>query len=215
MKKYFFVLSLFCGLALSLTSCGDDDDELNGSTQSSQNSQNSQNANIIDSGKYGKFEKLTINEIPVYNCIEAVMGSFSTYEFKPEYLTWRNNGYEYEPAVCIDLTMYDAPTIEASGLADITLFLKESAIKDETLKGGAVDVTSKLLAIYVDVLSKTEFRYGADYQEKFSVLAGGIKLKKKKDKEYSVTFDNFKVKIEKNEVSINGTASFEESHLSN
>ena len=94
MKKCFFVLSLFCGLALSLTSCGsDDDDELNGPAQ------NSQSTDIIDSGKYGKFEKLTINEIPVYNCIEAVMGSFSTYEFKLNYLIWRNNKYENEPVV--------------------------------------------------------------------------------------------------------------------
>ena len=205
MKKCFFVLSLFCGLALSLTSCGsDDDDELNGPAQ------NSQSTDIIDSGKYGKFEKLTINEIPVYNCIEAVMGSFSTYEFKPNYLTWRNNKYENEPAVCINLTMYDAPTIEAKGLADVTLFLKESAFDDETLKGGAVDVTSTLLAIYVGVASETEFSYGADYESQFSVLAGGIKLKKKNDKKYTVTFDNLKVKISKDEVSINGSASFEE-----
>ena len=211
MKKYFFVLSLFCGLVLSLTSCGsDDDDELNGPAQNSQSNQNSQSSNIIDSGKYGKFEKLTINEIPVYNCIEAVMGSYSTYEFKPNYLTWRNNKYENEPAVCIKLTMYDAPTIEAKGLAYVTLFLKESAFDDETLKGGAVDVTSTLLAIYVGVASETEFSYGADYEFQFSVLAGGIKLKKKNDKKYTVTFDNLKVNISKDEVSINGSASFEE-----
>lgn len=207
MKRLKHLLSLFLVgvLTLSFASCGgDDDDEFDGTNE------NNQSANIIDNGVHGKFEKLTINEIPVYNCIEAMIYSSSTYRFKPDYLTWRNNQYEYEPAVCIDLSMYDAPTIEASGLASISLYLKESAFDDETLRGGTVYVTSKLLAIYVELHSQTDFCYMADYEEEFSVLAGSIKLKKKKDKEYVVTFDNFKVKMRNDEASINGSASFEE-----
>lgn len=205
MKKYFLVLPLLCGLVLSLTSCnGDKDDDLDGTGQK---------IDIIDSGKYGKFEKLTINEMPVYNCIEAIMGGFSTYEFLPNYLTWRNNKYEYEPAVQIFLTMYDAPTIEAGGIATITMWLKETSFDDGPLKSGAVDVTSNLLAISVASLSKTEFYYNADYKEQFSVLAGSIKLKKKKDKKYIVTFDNFKIKIKDNDVSIKGSATFKENQV--
>lgn len=206
--KRFFTL-LFVGILIfPMASCGgDDDDELDGPSQSNQS------AHIINSGKYGKFEKLTINEIPVYNCIQAIMGMFSTYEFLPDYLIWRNNRYENEPAACIMFFMYDAPTIEATGCADATLWLKESAFDDKTLKGGAVDVTSKLLAISVGFHSKTEFWYGADKTEDFSVLAGGIKLKKIKDKEYTMTFDNFKVNIDNNEVTMNGSASFEENQV--
>lgn len=196
--KRFFSLLLVGVLILPMASCGGDD-EFDGLT-----------ADIVDSGKYGKFEKLTINEIPVYNCIEAIVGFFSLYEFEPDYLTWRNNTYVNEPAVRIDLLMYDDPTVEAKGGAEITLRLKESAFDDGALKGGVVDVTSKLLAIYVGVHSKTKFSYGADYESQFSVLAGSIKLKKKKDKKYTITFDNFKVKLENDEVSINGSASFDE-----
>lgn len=205
MKKCFFVLSLFCGLALSLTSCGgDDDDEFDGPSQTNQST------DIIDSGKYGKFEKLTINEIPVYNCIEAMMGMFSTYHFKPDYLVWRNNNYVNEPAACIMLFMYDAPTISASGSANMILNFKKSAFGEQTF---AKDVTSELLTISVDFFSKTKFIYEADKTEDFSVLAGGIKLKKIKDKKYIITFDNLKIKIKNNEVSINGSASFEEHQL--
>ena len=208
MKQLKYLLSLFLVgvLAFSFASCGgDDDDEFDGTNE------NNQSTNIIDSGVHGKFEKLTINDTPVYNCIEAMIHFSSTYCFKPDYLTWRNNQYEYEPSVCIDLKMYDAPNIEASGLASISLYLKESAFNDEILlRGGTVHVTSKLMAIYVELHSKTEFGYMADYEEEFSVLAGSIKLKKKKDKEYVVTFDNFKIKMRNDEASINGSASFEE-----
>ncbi|MBQ0073362.1 MAG: hypothetical protein KBT34_04135 [Prevotella sp.] len=197
MKKLnYFISLLFVGvLTLSFTACGGDDD-----------------VETVDNGVYGKFETLTINDVPFYNCVEAPAALFSFYEHEPDYITWENGQYVKKPAYKIDLKMYDKPTIEAHGLAKIYLTLEEASFDDAMLSSNGGNVTKYLLDLSVEILSDTKYGYGADYREQIKVLEGGIVLKKKKENVYTVTFNNFKVDIKGDVVSINGTATFEKQH---